>query len=337
MVMEPPTPGGNSGASVARGASERAPIGSASEGAASGNANVVTAGAAYIGGKIVPISEAVIPILDLGFLHSDATYDVAHVWRGRFFRLGDHLDRFERGMKKLRMSLPIDREEIRRILHDCVRASGLANAYVEMICTRGMAAPGSRDPRDCVNQFYAFAVPFAWIATPEQQEQGLSVHVSRVQRIAPESVDPTVKNYHWLDLVQGLFDAYDHDAETALLSDADGNVVEGPGFNVFAVTAGALVTPKAGVLKGVTRKTALEIGAELGAELDLPVEERALSYDELVEANEVFVTSTAGGIMPVCAIDGRPVGAGVPGPVTEEIKSRYWLMHDDPWYFEQVD
>jgi len=294
------------------------------------------AGAAYIGGQFVPIGQAAIPILDLGFLHSDATYDVVHVWRGRFFRLDDHLDRFERGMTQLRMSLPIDRNRIREILHECVRASGLDNAYVELICTRGMAAPGSRDPRDCVNQFYAFAVPFAWIANPEQQERGLSVHVSSVQRIAPESVDPTVKNYHWLDLVQGLYDAFDHDAETALLSDAAGNVVEGPGFNVFAVTEGALVTPKSGVLQGITRKTVLEIGAELGPELELRVEERALSYEELVGASEVFITSTAGGIMPVTVVDGRAIGTGVPGPVTQKFTARYWEMHEDLQYSEPV-
>lgn len=163
------------------------------------------------------------------------------------------------------------------------------------------------------------------------------MHVSQVQRIAPESVDPTVKNYHWLDLVQGLYDAYDHQAETALLSDADGNVVEGPGFNVFAVTGDALVTPKSGMLMGVTRRTALEIGAELGAELELRVEERAVSRAELVDAKEVFVTSTVGGIMPVCVIDGRPVGSGRPGPVTKQIRSRYWLMHDDPGYSESID
>jgi len=293
-------------------------------------------GVAYIGGQIVPIAQAAIPILDLGFLHSDANYDVVHVWNRRFFRLDDHLDRFEQGMAKLRMSLPFDRVRIRQILHECVRASGLDRAYVELICTRGMAAPGSRDPRDCENQFYAFVVPFAWVATQEQRERGLAVHVSSVQRISPDSVDPTVKNYHWLDLVQGLYDAYDHGAETALLSDAAGNVVEGPGFNVFAVTRHALVTPKVGVLRGVTRKTALEIGAELGEELGLRVEERALPYAELVDAREVFVTSTAGGVMPVTTIDGRPVGAGVPGPVTREIRSRYWASHDDSRFFEAV-
>ncbi|QYH34735.1 aminotransferase class IV [Salinibacterium sp. M195] len=294
------------------------------------------AGAAYIGGSIVPIGQAAIPILDLGFLHSDATYDVVHVWNGRFFRLDDHLDRFERGMTKLRMSLPIDRERIRELLHDCVRASGLDNAYVELICTRGMAAPGSRDPRDCVNQFYAFAVPFAWVANAEQRERGLSLHVSSVQRIAQESVDPTVKNYHWLDLVQGLYDAFDHGAETALLSDAAGNVVEGPGFNVFAVIAGALVTPKVGVLQGITRRTALEIGAEFESDLGLRVEERALSYEELLGASEVFVTSTAGGIMPVTLVDGRAIGAGIPGPVTQKFTARYWKMHEDIRYSEAI-
>ena len=303
---------------------------------AAGEPSSSGAGVAYIRGQIVPIAQATIPILDLGFLHSDATYDVVHVWNGRFFRLDDHLDRFERGMAQLRMSLPIGRNRIREILQECVRSSGLENAYVELICTRGMAAPGSRDPRDCVNQFYAFAVPFAWVATPEQQETGLSVHVSGVQRIAPESVDPTVKNYHWLDLVRGLYDAFDHGAETALLSDAAGNVVEGPGFNVFAVSDGALVTPAAGVLEGITRLTALEIGAELGAELDLRVEERALSCDELVGALEVFVTSTAGGIMPVTTVNGRAIGAGVPGPVTRKIRARYWELHDDSRYSEPV-
>ncbi len=295
------------------------------------------AGAAFVGGQIVPIEQAAIPILDLGFLHSDATYDVVHVWSGRFFRLDDHLDRFERGMAKLRMSLPIDRGRIRQILHECVRASGLENAYVELICTRGLAAPGSRDPRDCINQFYAFAVPFAWIATAEQRERGLSVHVSSVHRIAPESVDPTVKNYHWLDLVQGLYDAFDHNAETALLSDAAGNVVEGPGFNVFAVTTHALVTPGYGVLEGITRKTALEIGAELAVELGLRVEERALPCDELMGAREVFVTSTAGGIMPVTVVDGRAIGDGLPGPVTRKMRARYWAMHEDSRYSEPVD
>src|SRR5918995_6570145 len=151
-----------------------------------------TDGAAFVDGRILPVGEARVPILDWGFLRSDATYDVAHVWRGSFFRLEDHLDRFERGLARLRMSPPYDRSEIRDVLIECVRLSGLREAYAEIICTRGVPPPGSRDPRECENNFFAFAVPFVWIADPEKQERGLHATIGRVRRIGPESVDPTI-------------------------------------------------------------------------------------------------------------------------------------------------
>src|SRR5215203_2271256 len=146
-------------------------------------------GAAFVDGQFVPIAEARVPILDWGFLRSDATYDVAHVWRGNFFRLEDHLDRFERSMEHLRLSLPYGRDEIRDILVECVRLSGLRDAYTEIICTRGIPRPGSRDPRECENRFYAFVVPFIWIADPEKQKRGLHAVIADRQRIAPSSVD----------------------------------------------------------------------------------------------------------------------------------------------------
>src|ERR671933_1836971 len=223
-----------------------------------------TDGAAFVDGRFVPVAEARVPILDWGFLRSDATYDVAHVWRGSFFRLEDHLDRFERGMARLRMSLPYDRAEIRGILTECVRLGGLRDAYAEIICTRGVPPPGSRDPRECENNLFAFAVPFVWIADPERQERGLGATISGVQRIGPESVDPTVKNYHWLDLELGLYEAYERGGETVILVDRADNVVEGPEFNVFTVKDARVATPRRGVLEGITRKTAIELAAGRG-------------------------------------------------------------------------
>ena len=283
-------------------------------------------GAAFIEGQFVPVAEARVPILDWGFLRSDATYDVAHVWRGSFFRLDDHLDRFERSMKHLRLSPPYGRGEIRDILLECVRLSGLRDAYAEVICTRGIPIPGSRDPRDCENRFYAFAVPFVWIADPEKQEQGLHATIGRRQRIAPESVDPTVKNYHWLDLETGLLEAYERGGETVILVDAQDNVVEGPGFNVFAVKDNEISTPDRGVLEGITRKTVIE----LAAEQSIPLEARPVPSDELRSADEVFLSSTAGGIMPVTTVDGEAVGSREPGPVTRRLRDAYWDLHDDP-------
>src|SRR5215813_8991923 len=149
----------------------------------SSNHSVFAGGTAYIDDQFVPISEARIPIIDLGFLHSDATYDVAHVWQGSFFRLDDHLNRFLNGMQRLHMNLPHNRDRIRDVLFECVKLGNLQDAYVEMICTRGIAKQGSRDPRECVNRFYAFAIPFVWIANPEKQKEGLHLIVSQVHRI----------------------------------------------------------------------------------------------------------------------------------------------------------
>jgi len=290
-------------------------------------------GAAYIDGQFVPIAEAKISILDWGFLHSDATYDVAHVWKGKFFRLHDHIERFFSGMEKLRMSIPHNPSDLKSILIDCVRASGLREAYVEMICTRGLPKPGSRDPRECTNRLYAFAIPFVWIANPEKQKEGLHLIVSHSQRIPPKSVDPTVKNYHWLDMGMGLFEAYDRGGETTVVVDTRGNLVEGPGFNIFAVKGSTITTPVHGVLEGITRRTAIEISTEYGYE----VMQCSLSTDEVHTADEVFVTSTAGGIMPVTKIDGREISSGTPGSVTQKLQDRYWMLHEDPLYTLKID
>ena len=289
-------------------------------------------GAAFVEGRFVPVGEARVPVLDWGFLRSDATYDVAHVWRGSFFRLEDHLDRFERGMERLHMSLPFGREEIRDVLVECVRLSGLRDAYAEIICTRGVPPPGSRDPRDCENNFFAFVVPFVWIADPDKQVKGLHAVIGHVQRIQTESLDPTVKNHHWLDLEVGLYEAYERGGETVILVDGDENVVEGPGFNVFAVRDGCIFTPSRGVLEGITRKTVIELGGELG----IPLEARPVPADELRAADEVFITSTAGGIIPVTTVDGKPVGSGEPGPVTWRLREAYWDLHRDPRFILPV-
>ncbi|CCV08277.1 Putative branched-chain-amino-acid aminotransferase (fragment) [Mesorhizobium metallidurans STM 2683] len=89
------------------------------------------------------------------------------MWKGRFFRLDDHIERFQASMRGLRMSLPYSSAEIAEILMECVRRSGLRDAYVQMICTRGVPPHGTRDPRLCENRFYVFAQPFVWIANDE--------------------------------------------------------------------------------------------------------------------------------------------------------------------------
>lgn len=291
-------------------------------------------GCAWIEGEYVPIGEARIPILDAGFVRSDLTYDVVGVWHGRFFRLEDHLTRLEEGCAKIRLTLPRPRDEIREIMVEVVRRSGLREAYVEAVVTRGVPRPGERDPRRWTPRLYVYAIPYVWIVRPELQEEGTNVVVAeRTRRIPAESVDPTVKNFHWGDLVRGLFEAYDRDAWLPILTDGEGHVAEGPGFNVFAVVEGVLYTPERGVLEGITRRTAIEIAREQG--LEVRIEEMPVSL--LHAADEIFLTSTAGGVMPVATLDGGPVGSGSPGRVTTAIRDRYWALHDDPRYTLALD
>ena len=120
-------------------------------------------GSVFIDGDWKPLSEAKVSLFDWGFTRSDVTYDVVSAWHGAFFRLDDHLDRFFAGLAKMRMSIPYGRAELRSILHGCVKAGDLQDAYVAMVCTRGVPSRGARDPRLAVNRFYAYALPFVWI------------------------------------------------------------------------------------------------------------------------------------------------------------------------------
>jgi len=290
-------------------------------------------GAAFIDDEVLPIVEARIPILDWGFLRSDCTYDVVHVWKGRFFRLSHHLDRFEQSCRALRLRNPYRREQVVEILMRLVRLTGLRDAYVEVICTRGTPPKGSRDPRLCENRFYAFVLPFIWIAPEEVRARGLHLHVSDIPRIPPQSLDPAVKNFHWGDLTRGLFEALDRGCDTPVLVDLDGNLSEGPGFNLFVVREGEVTTPEGTCLGGITRQTALDLLKEANVRTVVgPV-----SPDELRGADEAFVTSTAGGILPVTRVDHVPLGDGEPGPLSIRLKDRYWAWHEDPVETTPVD
>jgi branched-chain amino acid aminotransferase len=289
-------------------------------------------GCVFIDGAYAPLSDAKISMFDWGFTRSDVTYDVVSAWQGAFFRIDTHIDRFFASLQKMRLAIPYTRAELREILHGVVRAGGLQDAYVAMVCTRGVPPRGARDPRQAQNRFYAYALPFVMIAPREKQLAGIDLHISERQRIASASVDPTVKNYHWIDLVQSMFDAYDRGADTSCVVDADGHVTEGPGFNVFAVKDGVVLTSGHGVLEGVSRRTAIE----LCETLDIPLRVAPLPVATVRGADEVFLTSTGGGVLPIAKIDGRPLPQ-FPGPITTRLYDAYWALHDDPAYRDPVN
>ena len=290
-------------------------------------------GVAFVEGEFVALDEAKISLFDFGFLRSDANQDTISVWRGQFFRLEDHLDRFERNISKLRMTCPHSRDEQREILNNLVQLTGLQDAYVQMLMTRGRPPIGSRDIRRCENKYFVFCLPYIWIATPEQQERGLDIVISEICRIPPETVDPTIKHYHWLDFEMSLFEAYDKGADTCVLLDRDGNLTEGPGFNIFMIKEGRLLTPDDGVLDGMTRQTVFELCAETNLDYALA----KIPAPALQDADEVFLSSTAGGVMPVRSVDGTDVGEGAPGPVTLRLRELYWSKREAGWHGTPVD
>ncbi len=290
-------------------------------------------GIAFIGGDYVAAEDARISIFDLGFVRSDVVYDVVSTRKGLFFRLDDHVERFARACAGVRLECPYSGPEIKRILAECTSRAGLEDAYVEMLVTRGrFASPSDRDLRNCTPNFIAFAIPYVWVATPGQQARGLSIVVAGRRRIPDESFDQRYKNFHWGDLTGGLFEALDRGADNAVLCTPSGHLAEGPGFNVFAVTGGRLLTPRRNMLEGITRRTVFDLAGEIGVETetgDYPPE-------VLHEADEVFLCSTAGGIMPVTRVDGRVLGNGVPGPLTSRLRELYWSKREAGWLGTRV-
>jgi branched-chain amino acid aminotransferase len=288
-----------------------------------------SAGAAYVRGEFVPIAQASISVLDWGFTRSDAVYDVVHVVRGGFFRLEDHLDRFTHSMQARRLKLPEDRSKITEILHRCVALAGLEEAYVGMVASRGRPTIfGSRRPADCENHLIAYAIPWIDVIPKDVQARGAHLWIASVPRVPDSSVDPTVKNYQWSDLTTGLLEAHDHGFDTAVLCDAEGMVTEGPGFNVFIVKDGRVLTPDRGSLHGITRKSVLELCGELGIPAEVAPVPRAL----LEDADEVFAATTAGGVMPVARLNERIIGNDRPGPVSMRLKELYWRKHEEGWH-----
>jgi len=290
-------------------------------------------GAAYVADHFCPVFEASIPFYDAGFFHADAVYDVVSVSRGMFFRLEEHQARFAKSCDTIRVKNPFTREQEAAILHEMVARAGLRDAYVWWTVTRGMPPMGRNEmvhPEKFENRFYGMAVPFIFMFDDDQRACGVDLIVSRNHiRIPSRSVDPRAKNFHWLDMQLALFEAGKRGGEWAVLTDADGFLAEATGANIFAVIQDEVVTPDAGCLEGITRRSVFDLCEELG----IPSSARKIHADELRTADEVFMTTTAGSIMPVRSVDGKPVCEhGGAGEISVRLHNLYWEKRWSGWH-----
>lgn len=291
-------------------------------------------GAAYLDGAYMPVSEARIPVTHMAYRRSDVTYDVVGVRDGNFFRLEDHLRRFRASMTALRMQPQESDDALRDILHRIVALAGLRDAYVAMDCLRGAAPPGApRHSAFAPCYLMCYAVPWVSIASDQQIANGQHMIVAETRRISPRSVDPTVKNFHWGDLTRAQFEALDRGAETAVLLDDRGFITEGPGFNVFCIVDGKVLSPSQGALEGITRKSVFELCDELGVSAEIT----DIDAETFRNADEIFSCTTAGGIMPVSRIDGRIMNNDRPGPLSRRLLDRFWSRRAEGWHATPVD
>ena len=279
---------------------------------------------AYVNGEYVPRNQAKISVFDFGFLRGDAVFDTTSAWNGRIFKLDAHLDRLDLSLRAARIPSPLPLEELRGVIVETARRSGLQNAYVQTIVTRGEPPLGVRDLTQCRPGLIVWVVPYVYILNPEQIRSGGRAAIVSTRALPSQCLDPKIKSLSRLHFDLAVLQGKAAGADVSLMLDLDGHVTEGPGFNVFVVRGGQMFSPPEGILIGITRQTVFELAAEHG----LPAREAQMTAFDLYAADEVFLTSTAGGIMPLVEIDGRQIGDGKPGPVSQRMHGLYWALRE---------
>jgi branched-chain amino acid aminotransferase len=274
----------------------------------------------WIEGRVVEGSEARVPVLDHGLLYGDGVFEGIRIYGRRVFRFEDHLQRFATSAKALALELPGGIGAVREIVLDTARAFDADEAYVRLIATRG-EGPLGIDPTQCSEPRLICIVDRIDVHPEHKRSSGIDLLTSSWRRPPADVLDPRVKSLNYLNNVMAKLEARQHGGDEALLLNAAGSVAETSVANIFAVRAGDLLTPPAtdGALEGITRATVFELAASLG----IAARTQSLGRFDLFGADEVFVTGSGTGMVPVRSLDGRIIGAGGPGPVYEKIWSAF--------------
>lgn len=277
----------------------------------------------FLNGQYVLQRDAVVSVLDHGLLYGDGVFESIGAIDGRVFRLDAHLDRLERSARLIQLDCPISRSELRTAVMETLRRNHLSEAYIRLVITRGPGYP-IMDPR-------VAAVPTVVVMThsstpPPGLEHftrtgGLRLHTAKTRKIPSICLEPRVKSLNYLSQILARLEAIDAGADEALMLSTDHFVAEGPGENIFLVMDdGRLITaPVQHVLAGITRAAVIEVSQAM----NLKVEETRFTLYDVYEADEVFLTSTFGGVIPVEEVDRHKIGDWGPGRLTVRIKEAY--------------
>jgi branched-chain amino acid aminotransferase len=269
-------------------------------------------GKVWIDGGIVDLADAKVPVTDHGLLYGDGIFEGLRITSRSVFRLEDHLARLATAARAIDLDLPGGIDAVREIILDTARAHGADEAYGRLIVTRGEGALGV-DPTTCPKPRIICIIDEVHIYSKEKREQGLDLITSSLRRPSADVLDPRVKSLNYLNNAMAKLEARQRGADEALLLNAGGFVAEASVANVFVYRRGELLTPPGsdGALEGINRLTVLELAGRLG----LPAREQTLTRFDFFAADEVFLTGSGAGMVPVRSLDSRPIGAGTPGPV----------------------
>jgi branched-chain amino acid aminotransferase len=277
-------------------------------------------GVVDIDGVLQPARDAKISVFDRGFLYGDSAFEVVRTYGHVPFRGREHIARLARSCERLRMALPVAPAELEARIARAVAASGQIECWVRVVVTRGVGPIGLDLRAELQPSVLVFALP---LKAPDERwyREGIAVGLVHTLRTVDGTKAAGAKTSNYLASMLALDEVKQRGCQEAIILGAQGEVVEGATSNVFTARAGALSTPPitAGILEGITRRTVLE----LAAERSIPCHERELRPDDLLAADEVFITSSIRELVPVTSVDGARIGSGQPGPLCARLLAAY--------------
>jgi branched-chain amino acid aminotransferase len=274
----------------------------------------------YIDGEFFDQADAKVSVFDHGLLYGDGVFEGIRFYNGRVFRMEAHMDRLWESARSICIEIPISREEMDEALLETIRQNDLRDGYVRLIVTRGVGNLGL-NPVHCKRPSVIIIASTVALYSEEVFRRGLTVVTVATRRMGPATLNPAIKSLNYLNNVLARIEANLANADEALMLNDAGNIAECTADNVFVVKRGQIMTPPitAGALRGITRSVVFDIAAEL----DIKISEPDLTRHDLYIADEAFLTGTAAEVIPMIKVDGRTIGDGKPGPITQRTIARF--------------
>jgi branched-chain amino acid aminotransferase len=274
----------------------------------------------YIDGKFYDQKNAKISVFDHGLLYGDGIFEGIRAYNGRVFKLAEHVERLFCSAKAILLKMPLAPEQVTRAVVDTCRKNKLRDGYIRLVVTRGAGTLGL-NPHKCAKASVIIIADKIQLYPAELYQRGLELITVPTTRNLHSALNPAIKSLNYLNNILAKIEAVNGGCEEAIMLNAQGYVAECTGDNIFIVKSGQLQTPplSAGALHGITRDVVMELARQNG----LAVSEPNLTRYDLFNADECFLTGTGAEIIAAVKIDGRIVGHGKPGPVTEKLVAQY--------------